>query len=404
MTIPVFDLSSTYQGGFTVQRTATRHLVVHHAAALYPTPRGQDDVASIARYHTGTRGWPGIGYHEVIAETVTGGPLAAYLVSDPGQARAHVFGRNGAAFGICAATNFGDQLPPEAWIAALAARLAEARRRWPQAEIVGHTEIALPDHATSCPGRRWLDWKPRLLQAVEAALRDTSSPPSPATYSELSSLEGAGVLTAEDAAAWVIRRGCVYVPFDVRVIANAFAHYAQLAGLNFDLVWAQVIHETSAQQPGGQWWPLSSWWAQRPRRNGGGVGVTGATQLRRPATPARLVDGDLVELWAPRDGQWYEGISFPSWDHAARAHVGRLVLYTMGAGRTSAQQELARYAQRVRPLARHGWGSAPTLKELGRVHNRANVGRPPREHVGWASPGDAYGARVAAIATTLRAL
>jgi hypothetical protein len=402
MNIPVFDISAKYQGGFSVPRERTDLLVVHHAAALYRTATGPEDVASIANWHVHGRGWSGIGYGEVLAEMTNGGSVAAYVVSDPLTQRAHIWDRNDHAWGICAATNFGDQLPDEKWIAGLAARLAEAKRRFPKAKIVGHGEAARKSHPTSCPGGRWLAWKPRLLELVDRELAGAGSGRLPASYSELSGLRGPGQLSAEQAAAYVIRRGCVYPAHDVRVIANHFAFYARAAGLNFDLVWAQVLHETSEQQPSGAWWPLSSWWAQRPRRNGGGLGVTGKEQRARPATPARFVDGDLLGIWARRpDGLWAEGISFPTWEHAARAHIGRLVLYAIGSGETRDQQELAAYANRVRRLAEHGWGSVATLKALGREHNPANIGRPEREHVGWAWPGTHYGASIARVANQL---
>lgn len=401
----VRDLTAAYQGGYTIPRRQTRYLVVHHAAALYPSATGEQDVASIARWHTAGRGWPGIGYHEVLAEQVNGGPLAAYVVSDPDLQRAHVLGHNDDSFGICAATNFGDRLPEEKWIVALAERLAAARRRYPQAQIIGHKERTVAGGATSCPGTRWHEWKPRLLRLVDSIGREQPAGPTPthSSYTEYSGLYGTGRASVEQAVAFVVRRGSLYPHWSLREIFGHVHHYAAESGLNSDLLIAQIIHETSGKQPSGAWWPLSSWWAQRPRRNPAGIGVTGRTASRRPSSITRQVDGDTITTWAELpDGRWAEGISFPTWEHGIRAQVGRLILYTQGPGDTPARQRLAAYANRVRPLDQEAWGSVATLRALGAIHNPANLGKPrKRWKSGWAWNGEKYGAKIAATANEL---
>lgn len=390
----VFDRTRHHQGGFTTHRPHTRYLVVHHAAALYRTATGDEDVASIARYHL-SKGWSGIGYHEVLAEVTNGGPIAAYVVSNPDLQRAHVALRNDECWGICCATNFGAQLPEGKWIDALAERLATAKRRYPNAQIVGHQEIARPGYTTSCPGTRWKEWKPRLLRQVEALLAaptPTPTLPTPGTYTEVSGLAGRAPITDAQAAAVVIRRGSPYSAYSVQEIAAHVWHYAELAELNALLVWAQILHETDY---------LRSWWAQRPRRNSAGIGVTGRYVTTRPPTIARVVDGDLIGVWARQGSEWVEGVSFPTWEHSIRAQIGRLLLYTIGGGMTKAQQNLAAYANAVRRLPPHGWSSVATLKALGRVHNPANIGRPDNDHVGWAWPGTEYGMRIAEKANAI---
>jgi hypothetical protein len=169
--IAVMDVRDRFEGGFTAKRSTTRYLVVHHAAALYPQGTGLEDVAAVARYHTQTKGWAGIGYHECLAETVNGGSVAAYTVSDPDLVRAHTAWRNHEAFGLACLTNVDthpNKLPDEQWIAALVERLRYWRTVYPQAQIVGHREIALPGYATACPGSRWHDWKQELIRRVEA--------------------------------------------------------------------------------------------------------------------------------------------------------------------------------------------------------------------------------------------
>lgn len=253
--------------------------------------------------------------------------------------------------------------------------------------------------ATADPA--WLHWPPGGFLLAEAVELE-QTPPATEDYSEFSGLFGAPRLTPDDAAEAVIRRGSLYTPGDVRVIAGYYWRYAAAVGLNPDLVWAQVIHETSERQPNGSWWPLSSWWARRPRRNGAGIGVTGKAQRARPASISRTADGATIGTWAQRgDGQWAEGLSFPSWEHACRAHLGRLLLYAQGMGGTADQQAMARWAHACRPLDTYLWGSVATLRALGAAHNPVNAGVPRARWAGWAVPGDEYGAAIAHIANEL---
>lgn len=169
-----FDVRAEFQGSFGNRRKVTRFLVVHHAAALYRQASGIDDVRAIARYHTGTKGWGGIGYHIVLAELTNGNEVARYDVSDLDTQRAHVWLRNHEALGVCCATRF-DGVPGVKWLAALGETLRELKERYPQAQIVGHTDIALPGYQTSCPGRLWPVWRPLLMAAVDNLA--TSNPP-----------------------------------------------------------------------------------------------------------------------------------------------------------------------------------------------------------------------------------
>jgi hypothetical protein len=139
---------------------------------------------------------------------------------------------------------------------------------------------------------------------------------------------------------------------------------------------AQMLHETGN---------LTSFWSARPQRNPAGIGVNGRKQLEQPA--------DLTN-WAfnTQRQQWEAGMSFASWkDDAVYAHVGRLAAYALGHGQgTPMQQALVAKAMGYRPLPDPLRGSAPTLKPLGKVHNPTGQG--------WASPGNDYGQRIAAIA------
>jgi hypothetical protein len=88
---------------------------------------------------------------------------------------------------------------------------------------------------------------------------------------------------------------------------------------------------------------LTSKASQPPRRNPAGIGITGAST---------------------------EGVSFPNWNKAVRAHVGRLAAYAIPKGKgTQAQKALIAEALRVRDLDDSKRGSAVRLKGLS--HNWA---------------------------------
>ena len=173
----IYDVRAEFQGAYSAARSSTRYIAIHHAAALYATRNGIDDVRAVARYHTQTQGWPGIGYHWCLAEETQGGPIALYQCSALGLQRAHTAHRNHEAVGVSCLTNFDThpgKLPEQKWLDALAEAVRLLKQTYSGATIVGHTDIALgpsaspdgKDWRTSCPGSRWQEWKPRLLAEV----------------------------------------------------------------------------------------------------------------------------------------------------------------------------------------------------------------------------------------------
>jgi hypothetical protein len=175
-----FDVSAKYQGGYTVPRTSTEFITVHHAAAHYKQKTGIEDVEVVRAWHMEQHnGWPGIGYHLVLAEETEGGPIARYILSNLNLQRAHVYGQNHRAIGVSMLDDFTNTIPGEKWIAALVEACADLKQLFPHAVIVGHKEITLPGHGTTCPGNRWLDWKPRLLASVAAASIPPADPALP---------------------------------------------------------------------------------------------------------------------------------------------------------------------------------------------------------------------------------
>ena len=175
-----YDVQREFQGTYTHTRTST-DLMVHHAAALYPTYRGIDDVRSVARFHVQTRGWPGIGYHVVLSEETQNGPIARYNCSDLDLQRAHIAYRNHEFLGVACLTNFNnrnlypDGKPSQKWLDALAETLRDLKRDYPHASITGHRDETVPGWGTTCPGDAWHLWKPELLRMVDAG----PVPPAP---------------------------------------------------------------------------------------------------------------------------------------------------------------------------------------------------------------------------------
>jgi hypothetical protein len=377
-------------------------VVYHHT--WRPTAaqwRGQASMANLAQFYA-AKGWDA-GPHLLI---VAGAPNPAddgiWQLTPLNLPGVHAGSANSWSWGLEIVGDY-DAAPWPAEVAALALGAGAALLRWRSLSADAGTVRAHHEFSPkSCPGRAIdMAWV-RAQLARQLATPLPPGAPAPRAYTELSGLAGSAALSAEQAAMAVIRRGSLYILYDLRTIATFYWRYAASVGLNADLAWAQAVHETSAQQPGGSWWPLSSWWAQRPRRNPAGLGVTGRTQPTKLASIGRVVDGVAIGTWAQRpDGRWAEGLSFPSWEYAVRAHLGRLLLYTQGISGTPDQQALARWAQACRPLPSELWGSVATLRALGAAHNPVNLGRARRDWAGWAVPGDDYGARIADTANAL---
>jgi hypothetical protein len=122
---------------------SVRYIAVHHTAG--PAAQAWQ---SIARFHTGTRGWPGIGYHIGIRLG-----QVAYL-GDVSTTRANVWGRNHEVIGIAMTGDYQNVALPHEYVVALRA-VVEALDRGlgRQLTVSGHRDLALPGHGTVCPGR-----------------------------------------------------------------------------------------------------------------------------------------------------------------------------------------------------------------------------------------------------------
>lgn len=118
------------------------YIAIHHTTG----PRTVS-AEGIARYHTGTNGWAGIGYHFLIRM----GEL--WYVGDVDTARAHVLGRNHEALGVAVTGDYSNQpMELEDWEALrLLIRTLDNFYVFPK-ELRGHRELTPPQH-TTCPAR-----------------------------------------------------------------------------------------------------------------------------------------------------------------------------------------------------------------------------------------------------------
>lgn len=174
----IYDVQAEFQGSYPDARQSTKYIAVHHAAGLYPTKNGLDDVRAIKKFHTDPapkgRGWPGIAYHIVLAEETEGGPIARYNCSKLDTLRYHIAYRNHLAVGICCATNFNDKKkfpnkrPTQKWLDAIREVVLDLRtNHYPLAAVVGHKDIAVEGFTTSCPGDTWASWRGAVIEDVQ---------------------------------------------------------------------------------------------------------------------------------------------------------------------------------------------------------------------------------------------
>jgi N-acetyl-anhydromuramyl-L-alanine amidase AmpD len=123
-----------------------KYLVIHHTGVdADSTP------SEIARYHVNVRDWPGIGYHFVVSQDGT-----IYQTNNLATMAYNVARRNHEVVGICLPGDFNTHPPRKAQIGAARKLLEALRLQLPKTEIVGHREIALPGHETTCPGDTFL--------------------------------------------------------------------------------------------------------------------------------------------------------------------------------------------------------------------------------------------------------
>jgi hypothetical protein len=136
-----------------------RYVVLHHTGA--GPELGPEEVAE---EHVEGNGWPGIGYHFLVAPDGT-----IFRTQDLTVASYHARQFNPVAVGLALMGDLAEADPPAAQLAAVADVCAGllADLGLPPEALRGHREMV----PTPCPGERFLaGWKPLLLRAVAARL------------------------------------------------------------------------------------------------------------------------------------------------------------------------------------------------------------------------------------------
>lgn len=120
---------------------AITHLVLHHSGTRGGTPE------SFARYHTWVCGWPGIGYHYVIAKDGT-----VYKTNALSTVSYHARGANLTSVGICLVGDFNRDEPTAEQLAALRELIALLKDYFASARVIYHRDV--PTSHTTCPGAK----------------------------------------------------------------------------------------------------------------------------------------------------------------------------------------------------------------------------------------------------------
>lgn len=344
-----------------------RACIVHHTVKPQAADwRGPASMAGLARHYRVTEGWSA-GPHLFVA---AGAPNPAHNgiwqltpLSVPGV---HGNAANDWAWGVEHVGRFDDGgMPPD--VAALGCGAMAALLDWSGRAASAET---LQPHrrynpTKTCPGRQ-VDMAAviRAVVALQAPWlgQPPADAPAPApAYTAESRIIAPPGLTREQLARALSRR-CLrspYGPDAVFALGEVYSDLCAATGVDPVVACAQLCHETGN---------LTSARSQPPQHNLAGIGAT-------------------------NDGA--QGLSFPTPEAGARAHVGRLIAYALAPGqRFGGQQLLADMALQARPLPLACQGSAPTLRLLGSDPN-------PVPGCGWAHPGTAYGEALAAVANAL---
>jgi hypothetical protein len=233
------------------------------------------------------------------------------------------------------------------------------------------TEVCLPVIGT-CRGVSCAWWWRcdglGFLHAQDFTILSSGDSPTPSSISQDSLLLSAHRTRTGQAVRFILphtsRSGQ-----EIQEIVLTYWLNATAVGVDPTLLIAQAVHETGY---------FDSWWSQPPRRNPAGLGVTGACAWKKPSYSTWQWDGT----------KWCEGLAFADWHDATRAHIGRVLAYSMTDEEATPQQQVGiDEALSLRSLPSHIRGTAKTPAGFDGV---------------WAVPGVGYGARIATIAEGIR--
>jgi len=297
-------------------------ITLHHS--LVPTRaqwHGRATMEGTKQYYI-AKGWSA-GPHLFLASDVPHPTDAGIWAGTPlAMSGIHAGGCNPDHIGIEVVGNY-DTEPWTAAVADLVYGVVLLLMDWADiapSQVLGHREC-LPNK--SCPGKM-IDMN--VVRSALARMQNTPPPVPPLTNASVL-ITPPRATQAQCAAVIMAHEHGAYTSYDVASIVRSYFAYA--AGLDPLIAIAQMCHETSY---------LSSQWATRPNRNPAGLGVTGE--------PGK-------------------GLTFDTWEDAAKAHVGRLLAYALPQGQgTADQQQLITDALSLRALPSKYRGSAPTINGL----------------------------------------
>lgn len=138
-------------------RASTEYIILHHASG------GPFSAQDIHRMHQNRKDDPfiGIGYHFYVRKD--GGIYRGRPLDTIG---AHCQGSNHNSIGICAEGNYEVEQMPQVQQQAITELVAELKRIYPKAQVVGHKE----KQANACPGKNYP------LAEIKAGRRPVTTP------------------------------------------------------------------------------------------------------------------------------------------------------------------------------------------------------------------------------------
>lgn len=150
------DLTSKYKsvGYGTRQVSDITHICVHHMGVPgFVSKNPLKEIDSIHTYHKYTLGWPGIGYHIVVAED------GWYLVNPLDVVSWHVAYHNSYTVGLIFLGDYTNGGQPSDAMILHAQDAVDYVKDQASASItiLGHSDFS--GNNTACPGTSWLAWK-----------------------------------------------------------------------------------------------------------------------------------------------------------------------------------------------------------------------------------------------------
>lgn len=143
--------------GQLTRRTATRRIILHHAAAVTCTPQ------QVHQWHL-ANGWTGIGYHFFVRKDGT-----VYRGRPEDTVGAHAGNNNYDSLGVCFEGSFDRETMPDAQLRAGQELVAYLKQKYGISAVQRHSDV----NATGCPGAisPLMPWRARRLQSLRCRHR-----------------------------------------------------------------------------------------------------------------------------------------------------------------------------------------------------------------------------------------